>query len=143
MTKVKSAVMAALSVVFIILAYGRPLEIREMFSPVLWLVPIGVMIFCIKSCKKFPRAVFVFLLTIYIAESGLFYFREYFGTTEISDVIDGNKRTVVSYHDPGVMGGSFYTETEYYCIIRSEALTVQIFKSRKNIGNSEEFSSPL
>lgn len=114
------------NVLFIVLSYGKPVEIKGTLSPLLWLFALCVMVFGAKYGKKALRVLFVLQLTAYLLVSGIFFLREHTGRRVISSEREGNIRTVVYQLDPGAMGHTSVQRREYYCIVDGELLSVRV-----------------
>lgn len=127
----KQAVYLILSAASVVLAYGKPVEIKGYLSIILWLVPVVFMIFRAKNGTKFFRGAFITVLACYFISSGLFFLRNHGGVT-VSH-IESNGDTLVEYCDidPGAMGSARCRRTEYFRIIESRLLSVRIPKSVK------------
>lgn len=125
----KQTVFLILSAASVVLAYGKPVEIKGCLSPILWLVPVVFMIFRAKGGTKFFRGAFIAVLACYFISSGLFFLRNHGGVT-ISH-IESDGHTLVEYCDidPGAMGSVRCRRTEYLSIIESRLLSVRITKS--------------
>lgn len=93
-----------LSTASVVLAYGKPIEIKGAAAIVLWLVPIVFMIFqAIKNSGVF-RAAFIAVLACYFISRGLYFLRNHGGVKVVrTERIEGS---VVEYCDidPGAMG---------------------------------------
>lgn len=120
-----------LNLLFIILAYGRPLEIKGAVSPLLWLFALGLIICSVIIVKKYAKLLFIMQLIIYIAASGLFYIREYDGAALYSADCRDNILTEVYEVNPGAMGHYSVQRREYFCIINNDILSVKILLSRE------------
>lgn len=127
----KQPVYLIISAASVVLAYGKPVEIKGYLSIVLWLVPVVFMIFRAKNGTKFFRGAFIAVLACYFISSGLFFLRNHGGVT-VSHV-ESNGLTLVEYCDidPGAMGSVHCRRTEYFRIIESRLLSVRIPKSVK------------
>lgn len=116
---------------FIVLCYGRPVEITGALSPLLWLFAFCVMIYCVKSGRKALRALFVLQLTAYILAGGIFFIRECAGRRVISSYREGGIITVTYMLDPGATGHTTVQRREYYGIIDSKPLSVRVLLSQE------------
>lgn len=96
-----------LNLLFIILAYGRPLEIKGALSPLMWLFALGLIICSVITVKKYAKLLFIMQLIIYIAASGLFYLREYDGAALYSTHYKANILTEIYEINPGRDGALF------------------------------------
>lgn len=125
----KQRVYLIISAASVVLAYGKPVEIKGYLSIVLWLVPVVFMIFCARNATKFFRGAFMAVLVCYLISSGLFFLRNHGGVT-VSHV-ESNGHTLVEYCDidPGAMGSVHCRRAEYFSIIESKTLSVRILKS--------------
>ncbi|MDE7362851.1 MAG: hypothetical protein K2N38_13060 [Oscillospiraceae bacterium] len=128
--KIKYLLLALVNILFIVLSYGKPVEIKGTLSPLLWLFALCVTSFSVKNGKKALRALFVLQLTAYLLASGIFFLREYTGRRVISSEREGNIRTVVYQLDPGAVGHTTVQRREYYCIVDGELLSVGVLLSQ-------------
>lgn len=131
MAKMKFPLLAAVNFLFIFLAYGRPVEIKGALSWLMWIAALAVTAYCIKSGKKFLRALFVFQLIIFIIAGCLFHIREYGGRELYSSHSEGNILTEVYQLNPGAMGHYSVQRREYFCIVNGELLSVRILLSQE------------
>ncbi len=130
MTKVKYPLLLILNFVFILLAYGIPVEIKGALQPLLWLIVFGVMIYCIKTGKKFLKIIFVLQLIIYIMASGLFCIREYSSRELHSSHYKDNIYSAVYQLNPGAMGHFSVQQRKYFCIVNNKFLSIRILLSQ-------------
>lgn len=130
MIKVKYPLLLILNLVFILLTYGIPVEIKGVLSPLLWLIALGVMMYCIKTGKKFLKTIFVLQLIIYIMASNLFCIREYGGRELHSSQYKDNIYTAVYQLNPGAMGHFSVQQREYFCLVNNEFLSIRILLSQ-------------
>ena len=72
----KNIVYLILCMVSVVLAYGKPIEIKGFMAVGLWFAPPALMIFCIKRNTKPFRMVFATILTLYITATSFFLIRE-------------------------------------------------------------------
>lgn len=72
----KRIVYLILSAVSVVLAYGKPIEIKGFMAVGLWLVPFAFMIFCIKNNTRLFQGLFVTALVLYNIATGLFLIRD-------------------------------------------------------------------
>lgn len=72
----KQLICLALSAASIVLAYGKPIEIKGFLAVGLWFVPPTLMRFCIKKNTKPFRAAFATTLTLYVIATSAFLIRE-------------------------------------------------------------------
>lgn len=127
----KNFIYLTISAASVVLAYGKPVEIRGYLSIVLWLVPVMFMIFCAKGSTKFIRVAFISVLVCYFISSGMFFLRNHGGVKIAHTEQRGD--TYVEYCDlnPGAAAGSRCRCTEYHCVVKSSALSVLLPKSVK------------
>lgn len=130
----KQHVYLILSAASVVLAYGKPVEIRGYLSVVLWLLPVVFMIVQAHDIKKI-RVAFIAVLVCYFISSGLFFLRNHGGVTlahiETDKEAGGHTRVEYCDIDPGAMGSVRCRRTEYYSILESKPLSVRIPKSVK------------
>lgn len=126
MEKAKFPILAALNFFFIFLAYGSPVEIKGALSWLLWLIALGVMIYCVKLGKKFLRALFIFQLIIYLIASGLFCIREYGGRELRGSHCENNILTEVYQLNPGAMGHYSIQRREYFCVVNGDLISIKV-----------------
>lgn len=131
MTKLKIPLLFILNLLFIMLAYGRPIEIKGAVSPLLWLIALGLIICSVITVKKYAKILFIVQLIIYIAASGLFYIREYDGITLYSADYKDNICTEIYEINPGAMGHYSVQRREYFCIVDNDFLSVKVLLSRE------------
>lgn len=124
----KQAVYLIISAASVVLAYGKPVEIRGYLSVVLWVVPVVFMIFQAKKNTKLLRGTFIAVLVCYFISSGLFFLRNH-GVRVAHTERSGN--SVVEYCDidPGAMGSVRCRRTEYFNVIEGKLLSVRVPKS--------------
>lgn len=138
MAKIKFSVLVFVNIIFIIFAYGRPVEIKGTLSWLLWLIALAVMIYCIRSGRKLLKALFVFLLIIYVIASGLFCIREYDGRELHGSHYENNIYTEVYQLNPGAMGHFTVQRREYFCIINGDILSIRVLLSQETKRGSLE-----
>lgn len=131
----KQIVYLIFSAVCVVLAYGKPIEIKGFLAVGLWIVPFAFMIFCIKNNTRLFRGLFVTTLILYNIATGLFLIRdrgfgdrhEFFPSTE------GRKCAEISY------SGSLMTDDhlmvyrrEYFSLIENTGvLSVRVLLSEE------------
>lgn len=131
----KSIVYLILSAASVVLAYGKPIEIKGFMAVGLWLVPFVFMIFCIKNNTRLFRGLFVTTLVLYNIATGLFLIRDkVFGDEhEFFPGTEGRKCAEVSY------SGSLITDDhltvyrrEYFSLIENTGvLSVRVLLSEE------------
>lgn len=136
--KIKFSVLVFVNIIFIIFAYGSPVEIKGALSWLPWLAALAVMIYCIRSGRKFLKALFVFQLIIYVMASGLFCIREYGGRVLYSSHYENNIYTAVYQLNPGAMGHFSVQRREYFCIINGDLLSIRVLLSQETRRGSLE-----
>lgn len=129
----KTIVYLIISAACVVLAYGKPVEIKGFMAVGLWLVPFAFMIFCIKNNTHLFRRLFVATLILYNIATGLFLIRDrVFGNEhEFVPSTEGRKCAEVSY------SGSLMTDDhlmvyrrEYFSLIENTGvLSVRILLS--------------
>ena len=121
-----SLILCAASVV---LAYGKPIEIKGFMAVGLWLVAIVFMILWAKKSAGAFRGAFISLLVCFLISSGLFFLRDHGSVTLQHTDTDG--RTIIEYCDIdlGAMAKTRCRRTEYHSVLESRALTIRISKS--------------
>lgn len=124
----KQTVYLIISAASVVLAYGKPVEIRGYFAWVLWLAPIVLMILCTKKNAGLLRGAFIAVLACYFVSSGVFFLRNH-GIRIAHTERSGS--SVVEYCDidPGAMGKVRCRRTEYYSVIESKLLSVRVVRS--------------
>lgn len=125
----KQHVYLILSAASVVLAYGKPIEIRGYLSVVLWLIPIALIIINIRNNTKILRGAFIAVLLCYFVSSGLFFIRNHGGVTVSHVESDGH--IYVEYCDIDPIGSFRCRRTEYYSVFESRLLSVRIPKSVK------------
>lgn len=127
----KRLICLIISAASVVLAYGKPVEIRGYLSVILWLATVLFTVICAKNSAKFFRAAFIAVLVCYFISSGLFFLRNHGGVKVAHTEHIGS--TFVEYCDldPGAMGSARCRRTEYYCVVKSRAMTVLLPKSVK------------
>lgn len=138
MDKIKFSVLVFVNIIFIIFAYGNPVETKGTLSWLPWLIALGIMIYCIKSSKKFLRALFVFQLIIYVIASGLFCIREYGGRELCGSHYENNICTEVYQLNPGATGHFSVQRREYFCIVNGDLLSIRVLLSQETRRGSLE-----
>lgn len=125
----KPIVYPILSAASVVLAYGKPIEIKGAAAIVLWLVPIVFMIFQAIKNVGILRAAFITVLVCYFASSGLFFLQDHGGVTLAH--VETNEHTRVEYCDidPGAVGSVRCRRTEYFSVFESELLSVRVPRS--------------
>lgn len=126
----KQTVYLIISAASVVLAYGKPVEIKGYLSVVLWIIPIAFMIIQAHNTKKF-RGAFIAVLVCYFISSGLFFMRDHAGVTVSHVESDGHIHIEYCDIDPGAMGSVRCRRTEYYSVIESKLLSFRIPKSVK------------
>lgn len=127
----KRIVYLVLSAASVVLAYGKPIEIRGYLLIVLWIIPAVFMIVCIKNNTKLFRGAFIAMLVCYFISSGLFFLRNHGGVKVVRTERSGS--SVVEYCDinTGATGSVRCRRTEYFSVIESKLLSILIPKSVK------------
>lgn len=127
----KPIVYLILSTASVVLAYGKPIEIKGAAAIVLWLVPIVFMIFQVIKNSGIFRAAFIAVLACYFISSGLFFLRNHGGVKVVRT--ERIESSVVEYCDidPGAMGSVRCRRTEYFGVFESELLSVRVTKSTR------------
>lgn len=126
----KQTVYLIISAASVVLAYGKPIEIKGAAAVGLWLVPIVFIIMQAHNTKKF-RGAFVAVLVCYFISSGLFFLRNHGGVTLAHIETDGSTRVEYCDLDPGAAGSVRCRRTEYYSVFESKPLSVRIPRSVK------------
>lgn len=72
----KQIIYLILCAISVVLAYGKPIEIKGFMAVGLWFAPPALMIFCIKRNTKPFRRASAAVLTLYVIATGLFLIRE-------------------------------------------------------------------
>ncbi|MDE6733533.1 MAG: hypothetical protein K2J77_11740 [Oscillospiraceae bacterium] len=124
-----------ISVASVVLAYGKPIEIKGFMAVGLWIVPFLFMIFCIKNNARLFRGLFVTTLILYNIATGLFLIRDrFFGDKhEFFPSTEGRKCAEISY------SGSLMTDDhlvvyrrEYFSLIENTGvLSVRVLLSEE------------
>lgn len=127
----KQHIYLIISAASVVLAYGKPVEIRGYLSVVLWIVPVVFMIFCAKKGTKLFRGAFVAVLACYFISSGLFFLRNHGGVKIAHTEQIGSTYIEYCDLDLGAAASSRCRRTEYHCVVRSRALSVLLPKSVK------------
>ncbi|MDE6727302.1 MAG: hypothetical protein K2J80_05110 [Oscillospiraceae bacterium] len=127
----KRLICLIISAASVVLAYGKPVEIRGYLSVVLWLATVLFTVICAKNSAKFFRAAFIAVLVCYFISSGLFFLRNH-GSVKIVHT-ERSGSTYIEYCDlnPGAMGSVHCRRTEYHCVVKSCALSILLPKSVK------------
>lgn len=120
----------------VVLAYGKPIQIKGYIAVGLWLILIVFMILLAKKTAGGLRAAFILLLVCFLISSGLFYMRDFYGIMYVHTEQSGS--CIVEYCDinPGAFGHAQCRRTEYYNVLESRALTIRIPKSVKFINDT-------
>ena len=124
----KQIVYLILSLSSVVLAYGKPIEIKGYLAVVLWVVPFALMVLCIKNNKEAFRLLFVTSLISYMIASGLNYIRGSGGIRLKHAEYNGRDYTEVCEIDPGAMGSVSVRKREYFIVIESNVLTIRVLK---------------
>lgn len=125
----KRLICLIISAASVVLAYGKPVEIRGYLSVMLWLATVVFMVICAKNSAKFFRAAFIAALVCYFISSGLFFLRNHGGVKIAHTEQVGSTYIEYCNLDPGTMGSVRCRRTEYHCVVRSRALSILLPKS--------------
>lgn len=131
----KQIIYLILCAVSVVLAYGKPIEIKGFMAVGLWFAPPALMIFCIKRNTKLFRTAFAAALTLYVIATGLFLIREnafYTYSRNFSMNPESRRSTEVRMDCSPIDGNSMVYDREYFSLIENTGvLSVRVLLSEK------------
>lgn len=130
----KQIVYLVLSAASVVLAYGKPIEIKGFMAVGLWLVPFVFMIFCIKNNTRLFRRLFVSALVLYNIATGLFLIRDWgFGYKhEFFPSTEGRKCAEICYLGSLMTDHLKVYRREYFSLIENTGvLSVRVLLSEE------------
>ena len=130
----KNIVCLSLSVASVVLAYGKPIEVKGFMAVGLWFAPFALMIVCIKSNTQLFRGLFVTMLVLYNIATGLFLIRDrgFAYKNEFIRSNEGRKCAEVSYSGSIVTDDPMVYRREYFSLIENTGvLSVRVLLSEE------------
>lgn len=131
----KNIVFLSISSVSVVLAYGKPIEIKGFMAVGLWFAPFVFMIFCVKKNTKRFRAAFASVLALYVIATNLFLIRENaFYTYSRNFFMDPESRrsAEVRMDSSPIYGNPMVYKREYFSLIENTGvLSVRLLLSEK------------
>lgn len=131
----KNIVYLILCMVSVVLAYGKPIEIKGFMAVGLWFAPPALMIFCIKRNTKPFRMVFATTLTLYITATSFFLIREnafYNYSRNFSMNPESRRSAEVRMDCSPSDGNPMVYDREYFSLIENTGvLSVRVLLSEK------------
>ncbi len=123
-----------LALLFICLAYGRPLEICGVCAPLIWALPLtgsACLMFKTFRTKQLKRVILGFLIFLYFLSTGLHLLQS---SVRIRDsYYQSGRHYYVTYEvNPGAMSGISFEQRHYYLILDSEILTIRYLLESKH-----------
>ncbi len=123
-----------LALLFICIAYGRPLEISGVCTPLIWALPLtggAYLIFQIFRTKRLKRVILGFLIFLYFLSTGLHLLQSSVRTRD--SYYQSGRHYYVTYEvNPGAMSGISFEQRHYYLILDSEILTIRYLLQSKH-----------
>lgn len=131
----KQIIYLILCAVSVVLAYGKPIEIKGFMAVGLWFAPPALMIFCIKRNTKLFRTAFAAALTLYVIATGLFLIREnafYTYSRNFSMNPESRRSAEVRMDNSPIYGNPMVYDREYFSLIENTGvLSVRVLLSEK------------
>lgn len=130
----KQIVYLILSAASVVLAYGKPIEIKGFMAVGLWLAPFAFMIFCIKNNTRLFRGLFVTTLVLYNIATGLFLIRDrgFAHKNEFFPGKEGRKCAEISYSGSIVTDDPLVYRRDYFSLVENTGvLSVRVLLSEE------------
>ena len=119
----------------VVLAYGKPIEIKGFMAVGLWFAPPAFMIFRIKRGTKPFKSAFAVTLVLYITATGFFLFREnafYSYSRNFSMNPESRRSAEVRMDCSPKYGNPLVYDREYFSLIENTGvLSVRVLLSEK------------
>lgn len=131
----KQIIYLILCAISVVLAYGKPIEIKGFMAVGLWFAPPALMIFCIKNGTKPFRRASAAVLTLYVIATGLFLIREnafYTYSRNFSMNPESRRSAEMRMDNSPIYGNPMVYDREYFSLIENTGvLSVRVLLSEK------------